>query len=136
MRVSEVSRALLESYGGTLTCVRLYYGEEQSAARLAALLRRQKKVRYIFVTQQEAVPALSQAIAQGCCLELEQLIMVVEATVTRERMDILAGALEVEGALPAFTDLRVLCSKTTDVTSQLARALLRVLLLISSALGL
>ena len=39
LRVSEVSRALLEAYGGSLTCVSFHTGTH-SVARLAALLRR------------------------------------------------------------------------------------------------
>ena len=38
LRVSEVSRALLESYGGSLTCVSVHLTQEASAVRLAALL--------------------------------------------------------------------------------------------------
>jgi hypothetical protein len=42
LHVSEVSHALLELYGGSLTCVHLRFAGNRTAARLAALLRRQK----------------------------------------------------------------------------------------------
>ena len=44
MRVSEVSRALLASYGGSLTWVYVHHVVGGSAARLSALLQRQKKL--------------------------------------------------------------------------------------------
>jgi hypothetical protein len=40
LRLSEVSRTLFESYGGSLTKIRLSYVEDSSNARLVALLRR------------------------------------------------------------------------------------------------
>lgn len=41
LRLSEVSRALFESYGGSLTKICFSYVEDSSTARLVALLRRQ-----------------------------------------------------------------------------------------------
>lgn len=57
LRVSEASRALLESYGDTLTRISVQFTEDASAARLAALLGRQKKLGEIVVMEQEARPA-------------------------------------------------------------------------------
>jgi len=67
--VSEVSRALLGSDGGALTCASLRYKPDGSAARLAALLRRQKALTAICVRNQRVFPALSQAISHGAAEE-------------------------------------------------------------------
>ena len=48
LRVSEVSRALHESYGGSLSSASLYYTKGGSSS-LVALLRRQKKLRTLVV---------------------------------------------------------------------------------------
>ncbi len=48
LRVSEVSRVLHESYGGSLTSASLYYTKGGSSS-LVALLRRQKKLRTLVV---------------------------------------------------------------------------------------
>lgn len=63
--VAEASRALLESYGGTLTRMCICCVEEGSAARLAALLGRNKKPVEVIIDGQEAIPALCQANVQG-----------------------------------------------------------------------
>lgn len=51
LHVSEVSRALLGFYGGTLTQMSLHYREGWSAARLAALLQRHKKLAKLTVKE-------------------------------------------------------------------------------------
>lgn len=50
LRVSEVSRGLLEFYGGSLTSVTIRDIQDGRAARLAALLRRQNKLKTVSVT--------------------------------------------------------------------------------------
>lgn len=67
LRLSEVSRAQFESYGGSLTRLSLSYVPDSTAARLVALLRRQTRLAYIFTEKQESIPALCEAIVQGCC---------------------------------------------------------------------
>lgn len=107
LRVAEASRALLESYGGNLNLISVHYAKDASAGRLAALLRRQKKLGEIVVSQQEALPALSQAIAQGCCRGVDAIDLqeAGNAQVMPERIDLLAGALEVDEALPSLQSL-------------------------------
>lgn len=80
LHVSEASRTLLDAYGGSLTSVHLSYGAFKSAGRLAALLRRPKKLTKIVMNKQEALPALSQAIAQGCCREIDTLSLCEEGS--------------------------------------------------------
>ena len=48
LRVSEVCRALHDSYGGSVTSASLYYADGRSSS-LVALLRRQKKLRTLVV---------------------------------------------------------------------------------------
>lgn len=124
LRVSEVSRALLESCGGSLTRIFVHFTEDASAARLAALLRRQKKLGDIVVTEQETLPALSQGIAQGCCRGVRLISLTCNSQVTSERIDLLAGALEVEGALTSLQSLVANFPATPGASvSKLARTL-------------
>ena len=51
------------------------------------------------MTKGEVLPALSQAIAQVSYLKLEKLSILTFDRVTQERLNVLTGALEVEGAL-------------------------------------
>jgi hypothetical protein len=60
LRVSEASRALLETYGGNLNRISIHFTADASAGRLAALLRHQKHLEVILALEQEALPALSQ----------------------------------------------------------------------------
>lgn len=124
LRISGLSRALLDSYGGSLVYARICHGEFRSFGRLAALLRRQTKLKRIDVNQQKTLPALSQAIAQGCCREVQTLIMrEQQVAVSRERFDAFAAALEVERALFALQALTIAFDLTPGLPSKLARAL-------------
>lgn len=60
LRVSEASRALLETYGRNLNRISIHFTADASAGRLAALLRHQKHLEVILALEQEALPALSQ----------------------------------------------------------------------------
>lgn len=123
LRVAEVLRALFESYGDSLTWARLFYGNNANAENLVALLRRQKKLKRVYVCEQETLPAFLQAIAQGCCRGVEMIALKsFFIAVAEERLDILARALEVDGALPAQT-LSVTFYSTPGVLCRLTRAL-------------
>lgn len=122
MRVSEVSRALLEAYGGSLTCVSFHTGTH-SVARLAALLRRQKQLKSIVVADSEVIPAFSFAIAQGCCRSVESISLdFLLPPPPAEHLEFLAGALEIGGALPALKSLSGKFN-SNEVLVELARAL-------------
>lgn len=129
LRVSGVSRALLESYGGSLTCATLRDIQDGRPARLAALLRRQRKLKEVSVTKQETIPAFSQAIAQGCCRGVESMLFKVGEfegpPVDQTHLNSLIGALEVDGALPALKKLVVNfpSTPTRHVVAKLAEAL-------------
>ena len=57
-----------------------------STARLAALLRRHKKLAEVTVYKQEAIPAFCQAIVQGCCRGIERIDFLHDETIlTTER---------------------------------------------------
>jgi len=100
LRVLEVSRALLGYYGGTLTEMSTSCSEGRSAARLAALLQKQKKLVDVTVYEQKAIPALCHAIVQGCWRGVERIeLHGGDAMMTQRRLNLLAEALEVEGAL-------------------------------------
>jgi hypothetical protein len=75
LSVSEVSRALFESYGGSLNEMRVHNVAGRSAARLAAMLRRNKELAEVTVQEQEAIPALCLAIVQGCCRGIERIYL-------------------------------------------------------------
>ena len=109
LRVAEASHALLEAYGGSLTKVKLRFRERSSAGRLAALLRKNEQLAEVSVRQQEAIAAFCQAIVQGCGRGVESIIVPRErdSALTKERSNLLAGALEVHGALPALRSLRL-----------------------------
>lgn len=73
--LSEVSRAQLESYGGSLTRIRISHIPSSRTARLVALLRRQTMLIEVIVDKQESIPAFCEAIVQGCCQRLEIIDM-------------------------------------------------------------
>lgn len=100
LRVSEASCALLNTYGDRLNRMHLGYVAESSTGRLAALLRRNNKLAEVTARQQDAIPALCLAIVQGCCRGVKRIDLVQGETVmTQTHLNLLAGALEVDGAL-------------------------------------
>jgi len=104
LRMSEVSRALLLSYGGTLTCLRVRHVEGEEAARLFALLRRQRKPAEVIVAS-EHISAFCQAIVEGCCRTVEKLELILPDShpyLTNECTDLLAKAIAMGGLLPAL----------------------------------
>ena len=124
LRVSGASCALFKTYGGSLTRMHVRYVAESSAARVAALLRRHKKLADVIVKDQQTISALSLAIVQGCCQGIEKATLSIRKTVlTQERVNLLAGALEVDGALPALRCLTLDCIVTPGDLSRLMRAL-------------
>lgn len=72
-RLSEVSRVYLESFGGSLTRIRISYVQDSPAARLVALLRRQTNLIEVIVDKEEGIAALCEAIVQGCCRRVETI---------------------------------------------------------------
>lgn len=70
------------------------------------------------------IPALSQAIAQGCCRGVESIdLEELRIKIAGERLDILAEALQMRGALPALKILNVKLKSTPRVLPRLAGAL-------------
>jgi hypothetical protein len=111
LRASEVSPALRGSYGGSLTVMCIRYVKGSSVARLVALLRRQQFLHQVTVKEQDAIPMLCFAIAQGCCEDLLSIhVSLGKAIMTSDRLSLLVGALETEGALAGLTALRVDCT--------------------------
>lgn len=107
-RLSELARALQDFYGCSLTSIGLRYRKRSSAARLVALLHRQKKLDAVCVGEQKNIPAFSQAIAQGCCRGIKKLYLYFEdGALTHERLKLLVGAFEVDGALAGLTTLHL-----------------------------
>lgn len=107
MRVSEVSHALFDSCGGSLTYASLDLADG-STVRLAALLRRQKKLKIKFADGPNILVELSQAIAQGCCQGVESMqLQVMSGSFDLESTEFLIRALQVDGALPAVNTLTV-----------------------------
>jgi hypothetical protein len=127
LRVAEVSRTLLESYGGCLTSIIICHAEGRNPAHLAALLRRQMKVQGVFTGKQdEAISGLCQAIVQGCCAGVELIVLYGSdevPIVTQEGLDHLAEALEANDALPKLKILIVNCVLPSGGLSKLAKAL-------------
>ena len=86
LRTAEATRALFESYGGTLNNISLQYREDSSAARFAALLRRNNELAYVILYQQEAIPAFCLAIVQGCCRGVERIDLYEGANVMMQAL--------------------------------------------------
>ena len=128
LRVSEVSHALFDSYGGGLTSASLLDIEDGTADHLAALLRRQKMLKIMFAEGRSTLISLSHAITQGCCQGVESIhLRDISGSFNLEIVDILTGALQVDGALPALKKLNATinpekCGYT--ILSKLARALM------------
>lgn len=103
----------------------VYHHEESSDVRLVSLLRRHNKLVRLEVKDQDAYPAVCQAIVERCCQGLERLglfnkltdVYKAHTAVTQERLNLLAGALQVDGALAAL--------KTLEIDSDLAPLALR-----------
>ena len=108
LRTAQASRALFESYGGILTCISIKFWKDSSAARLAALLRRNKDLAQV-TARQDAIPALCLAIVQGCCRGATKRINLFEGAnvMTQAHLNLLAGAPEVDGALAKLRTLQV-----------------------------
>jgi len=124
--VAEALRALLESYGGTLNRLSMRYVADSSNARLVALLRRQTFLAQVIIREEEALPALCQAILQGCCPNLEVASFPFHHnTVLEIRLALLAGAFEADQTLPLFNTLQYRGSSGCNTVPLLARALAR-----------
>ena len=94
LRVSMVSHALRESYGGTLTCAAIFARAGRSAAQLAALLQRQKYLKTVILNQLQVIPAYPWP-SHGYHLSINKV----------EHMNALALALNMKGMLPALKRL-------------------------------
>jgi len=124
LRVSEVPRAVLSSYGTSLRRVLLHFIDGSGPARLSALLRRLKNVAEVVVEEQESIPALCLATVQGCCRRFEKIdLSLGNSVLTDDRVYLLAGTLEAEKALPALNILKFNCTFMPDGLPTLARAL-------------
>lgn len=124
LRVSESCRALHASYGGSHAVLRICYVAYSSPARLAALLRRHRGLAYVIVAEEKAIPAFCLSIAHGYCLVVEGIeLFIEEGILPNAQIDLLVGALEVEGALPALRALTVDCSMEPGGLSKLVRTL-------------
>jgi hypothetical protein len=89
----------------------IQYSKESSAARLAALLQRNKKLSEVTVQEQEAIPTFCQAIVHGCCRGVDRITLFEGPSVmTQARLNLLAGALEVGGALAGLRTLQTYCT--------------------------
>lgn len=77
----------------------------------------------VVVSEQGAIPALCQAIVQGCCRGVEKLDLPCFNGVGRnDHPNLLGGALEVEETLPALTTLW--CCQMRGVLPKLTKALM------------
>jgi hypothetical protein len=126
LRVAEASHALLEAYGGSRNWMHIRFLKGSGAGRLAALLRRQKKLAHLFTSERKSLPALCHAIAQGCCRTIKVIDLFLygqRPLLTEDRVSVLAGAIETNGALPMLKRLSVGCPLTFGSISKLARAL-------------
>ena len=124
LRVSEASLALRDTYGGSLTRMSVSHVENSSAARLAALLRRNTKLAEVIVEEHEALPAMCLAIVQGCCRRVENLNLNGRYTnMTQECRSLLAGVLELDGVLAGLRNFVVNCNFTHGQLSSLTKAL-------------
>lgn len=129
LRVSEASRALLKSYGGSLTRMRLHFVEGSSADRLCALLQRQEKLAEVTVWEAEqAIPPFCQAVVEGCCQKLEKFDFGLGSgrrnfEMSQEYLSLLTEAMGSDGALPALRTFSFYSLHTRNVLSRLAEAL-------------
>ena len=94
-----------------------------SAGRLAALLRRNESLADVTISISETIAAFCQAVVQGCCRRVRGVEIFGGSLLTEERSSLLAGALELHGALPALRSLSLHCMGTHGVLSALASAL-------------
>jgi len=117
--MSEVSRALLLSYGGTLSCLRVRHVQGGEAARLFALLQRQRKLAGVIVASKH-ISVFCHAIVEGCCRTVEKLELILPDShtyLTNDCTDLLAKTIAMDGLLPALRTLIV-----RDHSTQVERA--------------
>jgi len=121
--VSEVSRALLEPYGGSLTRLDIHNVEDSTTARLVALLRRHVRLATVVVREQEALPAVYHALARGCCRKVTHFaVRGWNHNATAESVGLLTAALEMERAMPVLETLLIKNSIFTNgMVYELAR---------------
>jgi hypothetical protein len=123
LRVSEVYRALFDSYGGSLTSATLRGFDGGTDSELAGLLRRQTGLKAIYAVE-SAFVRLSQAIAKGWCRGVQCITLSVQGSeVDEDCLDILIGAIAVDGALPALKEIDFYSLHSILFLSKLARAL-------------
>jgi len=77
MRLSEVSRAMLDFYGGTIKHMYLVWHKQHLVGPLASLLGRQRSLERIMVECHEVLPQLASSIEQGCLRRVRELEMVL-----------------------------------------------------------
>jgi hypothetical protein len=114
-------------YGGCLISIIIRHAEGRNPAHLAALLRRQVKLKGVCTGKEdESISGLCQAIVQSCCEEVEFLFLNGSdegSIMTQQGLDLLAGALEADGALPKLRVLVIACALPPGGLSKLAIAL-------------
>lgn len=80
LRISDAPRALVKRYGGSLTRLAFRHVEGSSVARLGALLQRQQNRYEVVVKKHAVIPAICQAILNGCCHRVERLYISADVT--------------------------------------------------------
>ncbi len=75
--------------------------------------------------EQKTISALSQAIVQGCCRRIKglELSFGEKNILTHERLSLLVGAVELDGALAGLTALSLRCNLPPGGLPMLARTL-------------
>jgi len=114
LRLSEVSRTLFESYGGSLTKIWLSYVDDSSNARLVALLRRQPLLAEVTLNYEmtpDGLSNLARALMGGTAPQLQDLGMGGIGSFNKGYdMVIIADMLEARASIPGcarFKSLRV-----------------------------
>jgi hypothetical protein len=86
----------------------VYHHEGLSADRLLNLLHRNQKLVRLDVKEKDELPTVCRAIKEGCCKGLERLGLLEDySEFTQERLSLLVGVFQVDGALAALRTLEI-----------------------------
>lgn len=73
LHLSEVSRPMLDFYGGTIKHLYVSKHDQYPVADLASLLGRQRALEQIMVEYVAVLPTLASSIEQGCLCHVREL---------------------------------------------------------------
>lgn len=106
--LAHTSRAMLNIHDRKLSALRVKrWDPSYRVEALASVVRRQQGLKRVDVEAPEAIPALVHALAEGCLCHVQELFVAMDPKEALAPVELLAGAMQVPGALQALEILRL-----------------------------